>query len=82
MNFDIGAEVRFTYASLGLLNKIRAWSRKNNATVHSSRYAKDAFEGTVRIFWLAVTDRNSTRPEVRAKALRNLIGTEKPRALN
>lgn len=41
--------VRIEYANMAKINKIRAWARRNNATVEVSRYAKDAYEGRVKI---------------------------------
>ena len=42
--------VRIEYANLARMNKIRAWARKNNATVTVSRYARDAYEGHVKVY--------------------------------
>jgi hypothetical protein len=41
--------VRIPYATMSKLNRIRAWARRNNATVVVSRYATDAYEGRVLI---------------------------------
>lgn len=41
--------VRIEYANMGKINKIRAWARRNNASVNASRYARDAYEGHVKI---------------------------------
>lgn len=47
---DFGSSgVNIDYANMALLNKIRAWARKNNATVKVQRYARDAYEGEVVI---------------------------------
>lgn len=42
-------KVRIEYANLGKINKIRAWARRNGATCQVSRYARDAYEGYVRV---------------------------------
>lgn len=42
--------VRLSYARIGTVNKIRTWSRRNNATVEVSRYAKDAYEGRIKVW--------------------------------
>jgi hypothetical protein len=41
--------IRVEYANLAKVNKIRAWARRNNATVQVSRYARDAYDGYVKI---------------------------------
>lgn len=41
--------VRIEYADMAKMNRIRAWARKNNCTVQSSRYTKGAWEGFVKV---------------------------------
>ena len=41
--------VRIEYANLAKINRVRAWARRNGATVQVSRYARDAYEGHVKI---------------------------------
>lgn len=48
MMFDT-TPVRVNYATLATMNKVRAWARKNGATVKVSRYARDAYEGHVNV---------------------------------
>jgi hypothetical protein len=43
------AQVRIEYADMAKMNKIRAWARKNNATVKAAPYTKGAWEGFVKI---------------------------------
>ena len=43
------AKIKIEYANMSKMNKIRAWARKNHAIVNVSRYARDAYEGTVSI---------------------------------
>lgn len=47
---DFGSvTVRIRYANMAQANKVRAWARRNGAVVKLSRYAKDAYEGEVKI---------------------------------
>ena len=41
--------VRVDGADMAKMNRIRAWARRNNATVKVSRYARDAYEGHVKV---------------------------------
>lgn len=81
MDWEIGAEVHFTAVDMGLLNKIRAWARRNRSSVKSSRYARDAFEGSVKIYWPTPTSNINTRPDERARTLRELIAGVNPHAI-
>lgn len=47
---DLSPIVRIEYANLAKVNKIRAWARRNDATVQVSRYARDAYEGRVKVY--------------------------------
>ena len=49
MNDLASIDVRIEYANMAKMNKIRAWARKNGATVNVQRYARDAYEGSVKI---------------------------------
>ena len=47
---DLGSiPVPVPYATMVQMNKLRAWAKRNNTTVNVSRYAKDAYTGTIRI---------------------------------
>lgn len=39
--------VQVPYTTMAQANKLRAWCRKNGATVRLSRYARDAYEGEI-----------------------------------
>jgi len=43
------ANVRVDYVNMAQANKIRAWARKNHCIVDLSRYARDAYDGHVRV---------------------------------
>jgi hypothetical protein len=47
---DLSPIVRIEYANMAKLNKIRAWARRNNSIVNVSRYARDAYEGKVKVY--------------------------------
>jgi len=69
---DFGSiNVQIKYANLAKMNKVRAWARKNNATVHVSRYARDAYEGHVTIH--SPWDEGASVTGAKAVALRALI---------
>jgi len=38
-------QVNVPYATTAAANKIKAWARKNTATVRLNRYARDAYDG-------------------------------------
>jgi len=42
-------QVNVPYATTAAANKIKAWARKNTATVRLNRYARDAYDGDVVI---------------------------------
>ncbi len=42
-------DVQITCANMAKMNRVRAWARKNGATVLASRYARDAYEGRVKV---------------------------------
>lgn len=42
-------DVSIPYANLAKINRLRGWARRHNATVQVSRYARDAYEGRVRV---------------------------------
>lgn len=46
---DLSPTVRVEYANMATMNKVRTWARKNNAVVRVNRYARDAYEGTVKV---------------------------------
>ena len=43
------ARVNIEYANMAKMNKIRAWARRNHSIVIAHRYARDAYEGHVKI---------------------------------
>ena len=63
--------VRIEYANMAKMNKIRAWARKNGATVKVQRYARDAYEGHVVIH--AAWNEGVAITGAKANALRALI---------
>ena len=46
---DLSPSVRVEYANMATMNKVRAWARRNNATVRVERYARDAYSGSVKV---------------------------------
>ena len=46
---DMSPVVRIEYANMALLNRVRAWARRNGATVRVQRYARDAYDGSVKV---------------------------------
>lgn len=64
-------DVRIEYANMATLNKIRAWARKNGATVKVQRYARDAYEGHVTIH--SPWDEGAHVARAKAEDLRVLI---------
>lgn len=72
MNWSDFASPKITigHADMATLNKVRAWARRNNATVNVSRYAKDAYEGSVTVHTTAMEAKSATDTKVAAlKAL-------------
>lgn len=61
------------YADTGTVNRIRAWARRNNATVHLTPYARGAYEGTVRVHtrWNEGRDQDLARVEALKALIRN-----------
>lgn len=49
MTFDASINVKIDYANLAKMNKIRAAARKHGGTVVVQRYARDAYEGHVKV---------------------------------
>ena len=66
--------VQIPYANMALMNKIRAWARKNNATVKVQRYARDAYEGHVVVH--SPWDEGAGVAQSKAIALRALIAAK------
>ena len=60
---DLSPRVRIAYANMAKMNKIRAWARRNNASVQVERYARDAYEGfvTVHSLWNEGREQTLTR---------------------
>jgi hypothetical protein len=54
------------------MNKIRAWARKNGATVKAARYARDAYEGVVVI--PSPWNEGAAVADSKVAALRALLG--------
>lgn len=41
--------IRIDYADMAKMNRIRAWAKKNGAVVNVNRYARDAYDGHIKI---------------------------------
>ena len=65
--------VRVEYVHMAGANKIRAWARRNGATVALSRYATDAYDGHVVIH--SPWNEGANVAEAKAKVLRELLAT-------
>ena len=49
LNDLASATLRIGYADVARMKRIRAWARKNKATLAIERYAREAYSGTIYI---------------------------------
>lgn len=69
---DFSPRVKIEYANMSKMNKIRQWARKNNASVHVSRYARDAYEGYVTVH--SPRNEGQSITDAKVAALKAIVG--------